>query len=642
MCGIVGILSADWQAPVSPELLHRMCQSIVHRGPDDEGVMTDGPVGMGMRRLAIIDLAAGKQPMQNEDGTISVVFNGEIYNHQELHQELASLGHQFRTRSDTEVLVHGFEQWGTDLPSRLNGMFAFSIWNHKTRELFLARDHIGIKPLYLYEDSQRIIWGSEIKAILAAGINAQLDPAALQDFLRFGFIPFPGSLFKRIRKLAPASWLKLSQHNRTESTYWDLTFPQETKSEADWSAEVAELVDRCVHSQLIADVPLGAFLSGGLDSSSIVASMHHGGVRDIATYAIGFEGKDAFHSELHKAKTVSDAFKTQHHEIVVSSDAADLLEPLTCQMDEPFTDTSFVVTYLVSKLASETVKVILSGVGGDEIFAGYRRYLGPRLQRYYDWIPAGIRNTTIRPILNRVPVDRGSRIKAMFRYAKGFDSQADLSPPMRYQGYVAVCPDGQRNSLLTRQFQEEYGRSPSQQVADNFAGASSDDALNRMLYADLKTTLVDSLLAFTDKMTMAVSLEARVPLLDIRLVELAAKIPPQYKLKGLRGLKHIFKQSQRDRLPASIIDQRKQGFGTPISRWLRDGTREMMLDLLSTDRLKERGIFEPSTVQQMIRDHDTQQADYSEPIMAMLTFEIWHQKFIDQSAEMSLAGQSTT
>ena len=567
--------------------------------------------------------------MQNEDRSVSVVYNGEIYNHQDLRRELVSCGHHFRTRSDTEVLVHGFEQWGTDLPARLNGMFAFSIWNHKTRELFLARDHIGIKPLYIYEDSSRILWGSEIKAILAAGVDARLDHSVLQDFLRFGFVPGPGSLFQGIRKLAPASWVTMTCQGAAESTYWDVRFTPEDKSSDQWADEVADLIDECVKSQLVSDVPVGAFLSGGLDSSAIVAAMRRASVPKLSTYAIGFEGKDAFHSELDKARTVSDAFHTDHHEILVSANAADSLAPLTRQLDEPFTDTSFIVTHLVSHLASQSVKVILSGVGGDELFAGYRRYLGPRLQAYYDWIPSRVKASTIRPILNRLPADRGSMLKSMVRYAKGFDRQAELSPPCRYQGYVAVCTDAQRDALLTPEFREAYGRTPSRQVADYYANAPCADSLNRMLYADLKTTLVDSLLSFTDKMTMATSLEARVPLLDIRLVELAARIPTRVKLKGFRGLKHVLKRSQRDRLPDSVIRQRKQGFGTPISRWLRDGTREMMMDLLSPGRLNDRGIFDPKAVQSLIDDHDTQREDFSEQIMALLTFEIWHQQFID-------------
>lgn len=628
MCGIAGLISKDWQHPASEATVRRMCQSLIHRGPDDEGVMTDGPVGMGMRRLAIIDLAAGRQPMQNEDGSVSVVFNGEIYNHAELRRELVSHGHTFRTRSDTEVLVHGFEQWGTDLPGRLNGMFAFSIWNHTTQELFLARDHVGVKPLYIYEDGERIVWASEIKALLAAGVTAQLNPDALQDFLRYGFVPCPGSLFQGIRKLGPAHWLKLTRRGTTESTYWDLAFNPEYKPAEQWSEEVADLLDTCVKSQLVSDVPLGAFLSGGLDSSAIVGAMQHAGVADIATYAIGFEGKDAFHNELNKASAVAKRFDTKHHEIVVSSEAADLLEPLTYQLDEPCTDTSFIVTYLVSKLARNSVKVILSGVGGDELFAGYRRYLGPRLQQYYAWIPSTIRKSVIRPVLDRLPADRGSKIKSLFRYAKSFDRHSDLPPSLQYQGYVAVCPGEQRDALLTRDFRAAHDRRHSRQVAESYDTESNRDPLNRMLYADLKTNLVDSLLSFTDKMTMAVSLEARVPLLDIRLIELAARIPPDVKLTGFRGLKHVLKQSQRSRLPAEIINQRKQGFGTPISRWLRDGTRTMMMDLLSPGRLKSEGIFDASVVQQMIADHDAQRADFSEPLLALLTFELWHKQFI--------------
>lgn len=630
MCGITGLYYKDSQRPADLGVVRAMCDTIVHRGPDDQGQFVDGNVGIGMRRLAIIDLSGGHQPMFNDDESIGIVFNGEIFNCVELRRELESHGHRFRSHSDTEVLVRGYEQWGDELPQRLNGMFAFSILDRKRRRVLIARDQIGIKPLYLYEDGNQIAWASEIKALLKVpGVTAELDRAALFDFLQFGYVPAPRTMFAGIRKLEPATCLSIENGQVKTWKYWELDYGSEHHSEAEWCERLRELLEDAVRLQLMSDVPLGAFLSGGLDSSSIVATMHQLGVNNISTYAIGFGGEDAFHNELSKAAIVAKKFNTDHHEIVVEPNVTELMYPLIEHLDEPITDTSFLVTYLVSQLARETVTVILSGVGGDEIFAGYRRYLGPRLQNIYQLVPGPIRRGMVMPLLNRVPVDRGSAVKSMLRYARGFASQAELSPPQRYQGYISVYNNGQRHAVLSPELAALEADHRSAQVADYYAAAHADDPLNRMMYADLKTSLVDSLLTFTDKMSMAVSLEARVPLLDYRLVELAAKIPPSMKLRGLRGMKHIFKESMRDRLPDNIITQKKQGFGTPISRWFRSSLQPLLQDVLSPERIKQRGYFDANTVAQLMDDHMQQRADHSEHILALLTFEIWHQVYLD-------------
>lgn len=630
MCGIVGLTYRNQQHPAELPIIRAMCDAIVHRGPDDQGQYVDRNVGIGMRRLSIIDLAGGHQPMFNDDESIAVVFNGEIYNCRELRKELESCGHRFRSHSDTEVLVRGYEQWGDDLPRRLNGMFAFSILDRRKQRVFIARDHIGIKPLYIYEDNEQIAWASEIKALLKVpGITAELDESALFDFLQFGYVPAPRTMFRGIRKLEPATCLVIEQGEIKSWKYWELEYSSENKSVAEWCEELRELLADAVRLQLMSDVPLGAFLSGGLDSSAIVAMMRELGVGNISTYAIGFGGQDAFHNELSKAAVVAKKFETNHHEIVVEPNVTELLYPLIEQLDEPITDTSFLVTYLVSKLARETVTVILSGVGGDEIFAGYRRYLGPRLQNIYQMVPGPIRRGVVLPLLNQLPVDRGSAIKSLFRYARGFASQAEQAAPQRYQGYVSVFNNGQRNSILSPAFAERESNHRSQQVADFYTAANTSDPLNRMMYADLKTSMVDSLLAFTDKMTMAVSLEARVPLLDYRLVEMTARIPPSLKLRGMRGMKHIFKEAMRDRLPEDIITQKKQGFGTPISRWFRSSLQPLLKDVLSRERIERRGYFNADAVSKIMDDHMQQRADHSEHILALLTFEVWHQIYLD-------------
>lgn len=630
MCGIVGLYHRDDQSPVPVETIGAMCRTIVHRGPDDEGTYCSGNIGLGMRRLAIIDLAGGRQPIFNEDETIAVVFNGEIYNYPELKQQLTGAGHVFRTHSDTEVLVHGYEEWGDDLPRHLNGMFAFSIWDSRRRRVFLARDHIGVKPLYIYEDANQITWASEIKALLVVpGVKAAVDPLALVDFLSLGYVPAPRTMFRGISKVPPAGTMVIEQGHARSGSFWDLEFTEEKRSAEAWCEEVRALVDDAVRRQLMSDVPLGAFLSGGVDSSAIVATMRRLGVDRVSTYAIGFGGEDAFHSELTDAAATARLFETEHHEIVVEPNVADLFFPLIRHLDEPVTDTSFVVTYLVSKLARESVKVILSGVGGDEIFAGYRRYLGPRLQRLYGVVPRAMHQRVLLPMVKMLPVDRGSSWKSKVRYMRGFLEHADQPEAERYQSYVGIFGGDIGSALLSEEFSREVKDHRAERVAQVYRTARCNDPLNRMLYTDLKTSLVDSLLAFTDKMTMAVSLEARVPLLDYRLVELAARIPANLKLRGMKGMKHIFKMAMRDRLPVSVMNRKKRGFGTPVSRWFRGPLRPLLADLLSSEKISARGYFRPEAVAQLVDDHLEQRADRSEHLLALLTFEIWHQTFVE-------------
>ena len=630
MCGIVGICYRNGQRQVDRGVLDAMCGQIVHRGPDDQGVCFDGPLGMGMRRLSIVDLSGGHQPIGNEDGSIQVVFNGEIYNYPELQKELGGRGHVFRTRSDTEVLVHGYEEWGDELPKHLNGMFGFSIWDSKRRRLLLARDHVGVKPLYLYEDAEKIAWASEIKSLLAIpGLRPELDPAALMDFLSLGYVPAPRTMFRGIRKIAPASIVTLDAGRTQSASFWDLQFGREHRSAEEWCEELRSLVDDAVSRQLMSDVPLGAFLSGGVDSSSIVATMKKLGVSRVSTYSIGFGGEDSFHSELSDAASTAKAFGTDHHEIVVSPKVSELLAPLIRHLDEPVTDTSFLVTYLVSKLARESVTVILSGVGGDEVFAGYRRYLGPRLGRLYGMVPRAMHRSLVLPMVRMLPVDRGSAWKSKVRYMRGFLESADRPAADSYQSYVGILSAGEARGLLSPEFAAQVAGHQSTQVADYHRQAPTNDPLNQMLYADLKTSLVDSLLAFTDKMTMAVSLEARVPLLDYRLIELAARIPSRLKLKGWKGLKYIFKKAMADRVPDEVMHRKKRGFGTPISRWFRNDLRPLLNEYLSAERIAARGYFRAEAVQKLIDEHLREQADRSEHLLALLTLEIWHEVFLD-------------
>ncbi len=616
--------------------MRAMCARIVHRGPDDEGIFTDDNLGMGMRRLAVIDLEGGHQPIFNEDGSISTVFNGEIFNYPELKQELQGQGHHFRTHSDTESLVHGYEQWGDALPSHLNGMFAFSIWDSRARRLLIARDHVGIKPLYLFEDEHVLAWASEIKALFALPfIKPELDQQALIDYFTFGYVPAPRTMFKGIEKLPPATYLVAKGRQVSRHGYWDVAFHPEERPFEDWCEELRTTFDDAVGRQLASDVPLGAFLSGGIDSTAIVTSMRELGTKDISTYAIGFGAEDAFHNETDKAAMVAKAVGTNHHEILVEPDVTQLIEPLIYHLDEPVTDTSFLVSYLVSKLAKESVTVILSGVGGDEVFGGYRRYLWPEIQKYYSLLPNFVDRSMVRPLVSRMPVDRGSPLKAFARYLRGYLAHADLPDAERYQGYVRIFTDGQLQNLLSSDMRPVHAASPANQVADWYRAADAKAPLDHMLYADQKTSLVDSLLSFTDKMTMAVSLEARVPFLDTRLIELAARMPPDLKMKGLRDGKRVLKGAMAERFPKGLLKQRKQGFGTPISRWFRGGLREYLHDMLSPERLRARGLVDPKVAWNLIDDHMAERADHSEHILALLTLEVWQGVFFDQTRDIA-------
>lgn len=636
MCGIAGLYLKDPSATVAESTVKSMCDAIIHRGPDDEGIYVSGPFGMGMRRLSIIDLDGGHQPMFSAGGKIAMVFNGEIYNFQEIRTELQALGYEFQTHSDTEVLVHGYDAWGAQLCERLNGMFAFSVWDERTHTLALVRDHIGIKPLYLFEDESIIAWASEVKSLLVLPqVQRKADRTALCEYLRFGYVPAPRTLFEGVRKVLPATHLRITSEGTESTCYWDLDIQPREQSESAWKDELTACLDTCVRRQMVSDVPLGAFLSGGIDSSAIVGGMAHGGAEDVKTYAIGFGAEDAFHNELDKAQAVAEIFDTDHHEIVVEPDAAALFEQLIRQLDEPVTDTSFLVTYLVSRFARESVTVILSGVGGDELFGGYRRYLWPQISRYMSWIPSWIQNWSIRPLVNWLPVDRGSRLKSMFRYLRGYYAHIDQSDGLRYQGYVQIFDDEQLDAVFSSNMRDFLQGYRPRHVADYYEKAPSDDPLSKMLYADLKTALVDSLLVFSDKMSMAASLEARVPLLDRELVELAAQMPSKFKIAPGRKLKYLLKQVVSDVLPDNIVNQRKQGFGTPVSRWIRGSLKPLMEELLSAERLLMRGYFNPDAVEKLIDDHMHQRADNSEHIMALMTFEIWHQIYIDEDCELA-------
>jgi asparagine synthase (glutamine-hydrolysing) len=626
VCGIYGIFQLDGAAP-DPGLMPVMGRVISHRGPDDEGHHADGPCVIGMRRLSIIDLAGGHQPLSNGDGTLWVVCNGEIYNFRELREELIALGHRFKTGSDSEVIIHSYAEYGDDFLLRLNGMFAFALWDARRRRLIVGRDRLGVKPIYLYRDARRVAFASEAKALLTLpGISTEIDPAALHSYLNLGYVAAPQSIFLKVRKLPPASVLTIEGGRIDERRYWRIPATiDRNPGEGEWSARIRARLDEAVRMQMVSDVPIGAFLSGGIDSSTVVGLMAAHSDQPIRTYAIGFRGTaaDDFYNELPHARRVADLFHTDHHEIVVRPDVVALLPRLLWHMDEPISDTAFITTYLVSQFARREVTVILSGVGGDELFGGYRRYLGNHYQAYFDRLPAWARRAALA-LGERLPSDRHSPLLNFSRLAKGFLATAGMPLEERYLAYLQVFSGPEVQRLLRLN-----DAAPPDPVRAAFRSAEGGDALGRMLAVDAETQLPDDLLMLTDKMSMATSLECRVPLLDHQLVELAASVPEEVKIRGGR-LKHALKEAVADLLPRDILERTKRGFGTPMGAWLKQDLAPLVRGLLSESVIKRRDLFRFPAVQELIGLHEANRIDGTDRLLALLNLEIWSRLYLDR------------
>ena len=635
MCGIYGILELDGSAAAA-ESLRPMGRLTVHRGPDDEGSYVNGPLAMGMRRLSIIDVAGGHQPLSNEDQTLWLVANGEIYNYRELRATLEAQGHRFQTGSDCETILHLYAQHGDDFLGHLNGMFAFALWDVRRRRLLVGRDRLGIKPLYLWNDGRRLVFASEAKAILALpGVGAELDRGALASYLGMGYVPAPQSIFRGVRKLPPATLLAAEGGMVAQRCYWRMPSDVDVQpSEDEWVARVRARIEESVRMQMVSDVPIGAFLSGGIDSSAVVAFMAAHSDRPVKTYAIGFGGGTAetYYNELPYARQVAQLFGTDHHEIVVRPDVVSLLPSLLWHMDEPVADTAFITTYLVSQFARRDVTVILSGVGGDELFGGYRRYLGGHYQAQFNRLPRGLRRAA-SALGERLPSDRHSPLLNALRFAKGFLSTAGLPLEERYRSYVEVFADDVVAELL-----HAPRGSDDDPVAAAFRSAPGADELNRMLAVDAQTQLPDDLLLLTDKMSMAVSLECRVPLLDHELVELAARIPEQIKIRNGR-LKHVLKRALQPTLPANILHRKKRGFGTPMGAWLKGDLAPLVAELLSAETVRARGLFRHAEIAKLIAAHAANRVDGTDRLLALLNLEIWSRIYLDQRTPADVADE---
>ena len=629
MCGICGILNYENGKKVENSDVHRMCQVIRHRGPDDEGMYVKNNVGIGMRRLSIIDLASGHQPISNEDGTIWIVFNGEIYNHREVRAELQQRGHIFRTNSDTEAIVHAYEEFGENCPEKLNGMFGFAIWDENKQRLFLARDRIGIKPLYYFSDGKRIVFGSELKSIIQVrDIPRRVNKQALDNFLTFEYITAPLSIFESIYKLEPGHSLTCENGKIRTRKYWTLNYNIRPRPEGEICEELVSILQDSVKIRLMSEVPLGAFLSGGIDSSIIVGLMANVMDRPVKTFSIGFE--DATYNELKYARIIAQKYKTEHHEFIIKPDAVDLTENLVKNfVDEPFGDFSLFPTYLVSKMAREYVTVVLSGDGGDELFAGYDHYIANRIGQIYQAIPGIFRKGIIEAFLKRVPPTE--KKKGLINRAKRFVEGAQLPVDLQHTRWMIFLSEFEKSMLYSRDFKDQISDFDSYGfVRHFFKNAPSADPLDQQQYVDINTYLVDDILVKVDRMSMATSLEARVPFLDHRVVEFSTTIPSQLKLAGIshQKTKYILKKAMHDVLPHEIVYRGKEGFSIPIKNWIKNELKPMMMDVLSPEKVNAEGFFNSEYIERLKYEHLNNIENHSHRLWPLMMFGIWYDSYI--------------
>ena len=618
---------------------------MAHRGPDGEGVhcfpSIDGsvPAALGHRRLSIIDTSErGAQPMCDASGRFWVTYNGEIYNFRELRAELERDGHRFRSTSDTEVLVELFARHRAAALERLNGIFAFAVWDSLAGTLFLARDRLGVKPLYYAQRGERLCFASEVKALLPALQSPRLRSDVLADYLTFLWVPDPDTLFEGVMKLPPGHWAIFADGRLTIKRWWDMSFAPEKRSESEWSAMVGDAVSAAVARQRVSDVPLGSFLSGGLDSSAIVAELARGGKRPV-TYTVGFSAEDLAHDvvpdDIRYSRLLARQLDIDYHEQTLEPDVADLLPKLVWHMDEPVADPAALSSYLICRAARERLTVILSGMGGDEVFAGYPRHLAARMARLADVLPRSARTGLRRLLEGRMGIGAPGRLRGPRRDVLKLMRGIDLSPHDRYLTYSSYYRPDELPSLLSSDVRIELmGHDPFRRHRDHLARVAGEHWLNQILYLDMKTFLPCLNLTYTDKMSMAASTEVRVPLLDDELVALSGRIPADLKLRRTTR-KYIFKRSMEGRLPREVIWRPKAGFGAPIRSWLVGDLRPMVGDLLSPERIRARGLFDPQAVQRLVDDFSAAREDNALRIWALLTLELWQQQFIDRAATPS-------
>jgi asparagine synthase (glutamine-hydrolysing) len=616
MCGICGIYNFGTQAPVDRDALKRAADAMAHRGPDDEGFYVDGDLGLGNRRLSIIDLPGGHQPIANEDESLWISFNGEIYNYRELRPGLEACGHRFRTASDTETILHLYEEHGLACVDHLRGMFAFALWDARARRLLLARDRIGIKPLFYRLEPGRIVFASELRALRElAGPPLEIEPQAVYDFFSFRYVPAPQTFYRGVEKLLPGHLLVVDRQGARRQSYWDVPPEEESaKSDDEWAQEVLAQLRDAVRLRLIADVPLGVFLSGGVDSTAVVALMAELGARPLRTFSVGFEERG--YNELPFARRVAERYATEHHELVIRpADLSEDLPRLVAFRDEPIAEPTDIALYRIARLAAQQVKVVLAGEGGDELFAGYPKYAVDRLAELVSAFPAEVTQALVRWLPYRQ-----RRLKV------ALEALSVADEGQRAATWFASFSSEERAALFAPDFLAQVDQAHPARVFEEYLARVRDRSpLKRMLYADLKVWLPDNLLLRGDQMTMAASIEERVPFLDHKLVELAGRIPGRILTRGFRT-KVLLKRALRPYLPEETVRRRKVGFTVPVGLWFRKTLQPLVADLLLSPTSRARGYFNTANVERFVREHFDGVRDRQKQLWALVNFELWQRR----------------
>jgi asparagine synthase (glutamine-hydrolysing) len=628
MCGIVGIHSLSDGKPIDPALLGSMNDALTHRGPDSAGQhIEQGRVGLAMRRLAIIDVAGGDQPISNEDGTVWIVFNGEIYNFLELREELISRGHRFGTRTDTETIVHAYEEFGDDCVTRLRGMFAFALWDSRAQRLLLARDRVGIKQLFYAEVDGALLWGSEIKALLRhPGLERRLRPAAVNHYLTYLYTPEPLTMFEGIHEL-PAGHRLVAEGGRFRiERYWQLHYEPDPQLTLEAAAEgLRAQLDEAVRLRLISDVPLGAFLSGGIDSGAVVALMARHSNAAVKTFSVGYSSGGGAFDEREYARELAARYATEHREFEMDPDLVAIMPSLVRAFDQPCANSTAIPTWYLCQFTRRYVTVALSGLGGDEVAAGYERHRGALLGERLRWLPGGLLRW-LQPLADALPDPRSGHQWA--QRVKRFVRAAGLPFDERYFAMLAQMSGEMRAALLTPEMNERIDLDePRQHYHAVLGPARGADPLHRALFADLKLYLPGDLLTLTDRISMAHGLEVRVPFLDHELLEFAARIPPHFKLRGM-DKKHVLKRAVADLLPEGFLERRKMGFSAPLGVWFRQELRPFVEDVLSEPALRRARVFRPEAVRRILDDHYARRANYDNQIWALMMFTSWHEAYL--------------
>lgn len=625
MCGIAGIFTFDG-SPVQENDIALMCDSIRHRGPDDEGRLVRGNIGIGMRRLSIIGVEGGRQPISNEDDTIHIVFNGEIYNYLSLREDLIRKGHRFRSNTDTECILHLYEDHGVDCLNHLRGMFAFVIFDTRDNSLFIARDRIGIKPLYYYLNAKRIVFGSEIKAILSCpGIERSIDFDGLDAFFTYSFIPTPKTIFKNISKLDPGCHLVCRGRNIAVKKYWDLFFhPDNDRSEGQFAEEFVHRFEETTRIHLMSEVPLGAYLSGGVDSSLVTAFMSMGSASPVNTFTIAFGGKTGgYFDERIYARSVAKRYKARYNEFEVQPDLREILDSVVTSFDEPFADDSVVPTFHICRLASKSVTVALTGLGGDELFGGYERYVGLILSRWFSKI-AGIPG--VANAIGCLPESRsgGESISRLKRFVRS----SGTDPALVYRGIIANMSKDERRLMYAGDIRQGVDYDYVDDLCTRyFRMGNASDPLDKALYQDIKTYLPEDILALNDRIGMHHSMELRVPFVDHTLMEFCATIPNRLKIRKLEK-KYLLKKIAGQYVPPEVLSHPKQGFGSPMTSWLRGDLKPFVLENLSEERLRVHNLFDTAFVQRILQEHMERRQNHYKTIFALLVFQRWHEKYM--------------